>query len=120
MAIDAYKKYSPLVLRIALAVIFLWFGYMGITNPAMFVGLVPAWALAIAPAKTLILIHGIVELVGGLLLLANWQIRVVSAILLLNLIHTITLLPYGPVFMRDVSLAIALFAIFLQGEDRTA
>lgn len=117
MTLTNYQKYAPMILRFGLGFVFIWFGYSGLVNPQMWVGLVPAWTAAIAPASTLVLIHGAIELIGGFLLFANWQVRWVSAILFLNLVHTITLLPYGPIMVRDIALAVALISVFARGDE---
>lgn len=118
--INDWKKYSPFVLRLGLGLVFIWFGYSGLTNTQMWLGLVPDWTASIAPPATLVVIHGWLELIGGLLLIVGWQVRWVSAILLLNLIHTITLLSYGPIMVRDIGLALALLAAYLNGQDKEA
>ncbi len=112
---DRYASYAPLILRLGLGFVFLWFGYSGMTETAMWTGLVPDWATAIAPAATLIQAHAIVEIIGGLLLIFGIQVRIVAFILLLNLIHTITLLPYGPIMVRDIGLAAALLSLVAGG-----
>jgi len=116
MSLAKYENYSSLVLRVGLGFVFIWFGFSGLTNPEMWTGLVPAWTGFIASAKTLVLIHGIVEIIGGFLLCTGFRIRLVSAILLLSLLHTLTLLSFGPVFVRDIGLAAALLAVFLKNE----
>ncbi len=118
MNFDNYSKYAPLVLRIGLGFVFAWFGYSGISNPAMWTGLVPEWTSMFGPAEVLVRIHGAVELIGGLLLIAGLWIRPVAAILFLSLAHTLTVLKFGPVFVRDIGLLMAMLAIFLQGKTR--
>ena len=107
-----------MVLRIGLGLVFIWFGYSGLTNTAMWVNLVPAWTLSIAPAATLVKLHGAFELIGGLLLCAGLWTRWVSGLLLLDLLNTITLLPYGPIMVRDVGLAISLLSVYLYGDKK--
>jgi uncharacterized membrane protein YphA (DoxX/SURF4 family) len=118
MNFNNYSKYAPFVLRLGIGFVFAWFGYSGLTNPDMWIGLVPAWTAAIAPAKTLVLIHGAVELIGGLLLIAGLWVRPVAAVLFLSLAHTLTILKFGPVFVRDIGLLLATLAIFLRDDNK--
>jgi len=117
MKVDQYSAYAPLVLRIGLGFVFAWFGYSGITNPEMWTGLVPEWTAMFAPAKTLVLMHGAIELIGGLFLIAGLWVRPVAVILFLSLAHTLTVLKFGPVMVRDIGLLFAMLAIFLQGKS---
>lgn len=116
MKLDKYTSYSSLVLRLGLGFVFIWFGLSGLITPEIWVDLVPSWTSAIASAKILVLIHGAIELIGGFLLCSGIKVRWVAAILFLNLAHILILLDFGPIFIRDVGLAMALIAIWLQGE----
>ncbi len=118
MSIKQFESYAPLVLRIGLGFVFIWFGFSGITNPSMWVGMVPEWTAVFGPAATLVVIHGIVELIGGIMLCAGWYVRPVGIILLLSLLQTLTILSFGPIMVRDIGLALALFSSILYGNDR--
>jgi uncharacterized membrane protein YphA (DoxX/SURF4 family) len=111
--IGRYSSYAPVVLRIGIAFVFIWFGLNGLTHTDTWVRLVPEWALAIAPAATLVKIHGLVELVFGIFLAFGIYARVSATILLLSIVHTLTLIS-GSIFIRDAGLAIALVSLVLQ------
>lgn len=117
MNINKYRNYAPFVLRAGLGFVFIWFGWGSVTNPEMWTRMVPAWTSFLATPETLLYIHGIFEIIFGALLIVGIYIRIVSFLLLVNLIHTITLVS-GPTLIRDVGLAAALFSIFLQGKSR--
>lgn len=102
------------ILRMGLGFVFLWFGWSGITNPSFWSDLVPAWTSVIAEAETLVRLHGIAELVGGLLLFAGIKTRPVAGVLFLILVHTIVLLEPGAIMVRDVGLATGLLAVALK------
>lgn len=112
------EPYAGTVLRIGLAFVFMWFGWSGISNTEMWVGLVPAWTNVIASPETLVLIHGIFELVFGLLLFVGLGTRVVAFLLLLNLLHTITLLSWGPIMARDIALSTSLLSLILNPQTK--
>lgn len=111
--ITTLRSQSVTVLRIGVAFAFLWFGWSGISNPGMWVAMVPAWTGAIATPGTLVLLHGIFEVVFGLLLFADILTRSVAFILLLNLLHTLTLLSWGPIMVRDITITFALLSLSL-------
>lgn len=107
------EKYAPLILRIGLAFVFMWFGWSGIANTQMWVAMVPSWALVFGSAATLVKIHGAFELFFGLLLFAGILTRLSAFLLLLSLLQTLTILSWGPVMVRDIGLTLALIAIVL-------
>lgn len=112
---DFIKKYADFFLRAGLGFVFVWFGYKSITNPQMFVSLVPEWTSFIA-ATTLIKIHGAVEVVFGILLIVGWKIRLSAGVLLLTLLGTLFSLDYGPTMIRDIGLWFSLFSVFAKKE----
>ena len=114
MYVDRFRAYAPLVLRIGIGFVFAWFGWNAISAPDSWVRLVPDWQAAIIDARTLVLVHGAVELVLGVLLIVGARIRLVSGILLLSILHTLFLIS-GPSFIRDVGIAAATLSIFLSG-----
>src|SRR3989344_5127717 len=117
--IEKYKKYSPLVLRTAIAIVFLWFGFSQLKNPDSWVRMMPMYIQSIIPlsVRDLIYLNGTFEIVFATLLLLGLYTRFVSFLLSLHLLHIITILGYGAVAARDFSLAIATFVIFLNGAD---
>ncbi len=113
------KKYAPLVARLGIGFVFIWFGWSGITNPQMWMSLVPAWTGTFASAHTLVLLHGWFELIFGILLFAGFWIRITSALLFINLFHTLFLVGYGAILIRDIGLCALTLTVFLWGEDST-
>ncbi len=111
LLIDKLSPYSHIILRIGLGFVFIWFGWSSITETEKWIALVPAWAIDIlAPANILVIGHGIFEVVFGLLLVFGIFARLTATLLLLNLLHTITLIS-GPTQIRDIGLAFALLAL---------
>jgi len=41
--LDKTKKYSPVILRFGLAIVFLWFGFSQLKNPDSWTSLLPAF-----------------------------------------------------------------------------
>ncbi len=104
---------APVVLRVGLGFVFAYFGWSGITEPENWAGLVPDWIISIASPETLVRIHGIFELIGGVLLVMGVRLGIVSGLLFLNLLHTVFLLSSGPIIVRDVGILSGLLSLFL-------
>jgi uncharacterized membrane protein YphA (DoxX/SURF4 family) len=115
--LSRYERYAPVVLRIGIGFVFLWFGWGGLTNTDMWVGLVPAWTTAFAAPATLVKIHGLVELLFGTILIFGFYARIAAAVLLLSLANTLTLVS-GPTFIRDIGIATALVSLILNPYQR--
>ena len=114
-----YSKYSPLVLRISIAIVLLWFGFSQLKNPAQWTRMMPDYTHIIFPFSkaTLIYMNGVVEIILAAVLLLGLWTRVNSALITLHLLHITTIVGYGAVGARDLALAIAALAIFLYGPD---
>lgn len=113
------SRYSPILLRLGIAIVFLWFGFSQIKNPAAWTRMMPEYIQSIAPfsANTLIYLNGFVEVILATVLLLGFYTRTVSLLLSLHLIHIVTIVGYGAIGARDLALAFAAFAIFLKGAD---
>ena len=116
---EKYKEYAPIVLRIGISLLFLWFGLNQIFDSSSWLGYFPqyAYALPIKPL-TLILMNGIFETLLGVLLIIGLFTRVTSFILTLHLFVIAFGLGYDDIAIRDIALGIATFAIFLHGGDK--
>ena len=131
---DRYKNYASLVLRVGLALVFLWFGINQLINPTSFLGYMPQWLaphdvqmlhehalqwLHTLPIMQHIIImgNGIFETVFGLLLLLGLFTRLSAFLLTLHLVGIMVVLGYNDIAVRDFGLAVATFSVFLQGPD---
>ena len=135
MKIDNYQKYAPVVVRIALSFVFLWFGVNQLVNPVSFLGYVPdliynhgqgiqhdhpfqsVHNLPLTP-HILIMGNGAFETVFGSLLLLGLFTRIASLVLALHLMGIIIGLGYNDVAIRDFGLALVTFSVFLYGYDK--
>lgn len=113
------SRYSPMFLRLGIAIVFLWFGFSQIKNPAAWTRMMPEYIQSIMPfsANTLIYMNGFVEIILATVLLLGFYTRTVSFLLGLHLLHIVTIVGYGAIGARDLALAFAAFAIFLKGAD---
>ncbi|MCA9478432.1 MAG: DoxX family membrane protein [Nanoarchaeota archaeon] len=111
------KEWSPVLLRIGLSLVFLWFGASQLMNPNNFVGYLPTFLFASSMAKAFVLANGIFEIIAGLLLLGGLFTRIVSFLLALHLMVITIELGMGETAVRDFGLSIATLAVCLGGYD---
>jgi uncharacterized membrane protein YphA (DoxX/SURF4 family) len=120
---EKMRSWAPVVLRVGLALLFLWFGYSQLTSTQMWVRLIPSWVTNLSglSAATVVHFNGAFEIVFGICLLFGFFLRVVTLLLALHMIHiTVTLLSSGlnPVSARDVGLSFAAVTLFLLGPHK--
>lgn len=133
-AMNNLQKYAPIILRLGLSLVFLWFGFNQVFNPEMFLGYMPnavsmpmhqfmsqhhllgVYSVEQASLR-LISFNGIIELVFGTLLLLGIFTRVVAVVLLIHLLTIAASLGYNDVMIRDLGLSIALLSIIFYGTD---
>jgi len=113
------KLFAPVVLRIGLSLVFIWFGSQQLLNTKMWIGLIPQSVISIShlSATTLVHFNGAFEIVFGLALLIGISTRVVAFLLALHIIDIMFVVGYGPIGVRDFGLSVATVAIFLNGAD---
>lgn len=109
---DRLAPYAHLVLRCGIGFVFMWFGWSALVNTEMWIGLVPEWTAAFGSASTLVIIHGLAEIILGFILCTGYWTRTAAVLLALNLLHTtFVILPWGPVAVRDVGLSLATLSL---------
>ncbi len=114
------QNFGITLLRIAVAFVFLWFGFSQISDAAMWTSYVPTWTSAIASAGTMVYLNGAFEIIAGSLLALGIFPRFISAILGLHLIIISSSLGFTAVGVRDIGLGFATLALAFLGADRFA
>jgi uncharacterized membrane protein YphA (DoxX/SURF4 family) len=115
------QRAAPVVLRIGLAIVFLWFGTDQLMHTAKWVSLIPSWVTGLSHLSTTTLVHinGAFEIVFGICLLFGFFTRVVTLLLGLHMMHITLTLIMGSgitsVSIRDVGLSFAAVTLFLLG-----
>ncbi len=113
------NNFSKPILRIAIGVLFLYFGLQQLISPSEWIGFVPNFVLGFGlSANTLVIFNGVVELVLGVMLLIGVYTRVVALLLFINLLIIVFSIGMNPLGIRDLILAIVTFVVFLNGRDR--
>lgn len=115
---EIMKKYSPAVLRIGLGIVFLWFGLSQIKSPGEWIVFLPSWISFLGiPATTFVYMNGIFEIVLGFFMLLGLYVRFSALLLSLHLFGIAFAVGYNAIAVRDFGLAVATFAVFLNGRD---
>ena len=118
MNANKFAKYAPAVVRVGIALVFLWFGIDQLRHASDWAMAVPEYAKILPfSSETIIMMHGLFEVIFGSLLLAGFKTRLASALLALNLAHITCLVGYNAIGVRDFGLFLATVSIFLNGAD---
>ncbi len=129
--------HSHKLLRVSIALLFLWFGLSQLINPESWFGYVPQWLvkhpyevqhehplqLAHSIPKpglhALVMLNGLFETVLGGALLAGIFTRWVALLLSAHLGLIALSLGYNDLAIRDLALAAATFSVFLRKGELT-
>ena len=115
------KELAPVVLRISLALVFLYFGISQLNDPGLWSIFVPDFFVVSGiSANNLVILNGFIELVLGTFLLVGIYVRIASLILGIHLFGIAFSIGFSPIAIRDFGLAFATIALFLFGPDKYA
>ncbi len=117
MQLKDASRYAPIVVRIGLSLVFLWFGMNQLLYPLNWIGWVPMSMAHMMGAHNLVFFNGIFEVVLGVLLLVGKYTRVVSLLLALHLLGITFSVGFNEIGVRDFGLTLALVSVFLHGSD---
>ena len=111
-------EWGVLILRLGLAVVFLWFGFSQLTDGINWVSWVPEWAVNLfhLPPAMIVLANGLFEVVSGALLALNIWTRWVTLLLALHLLIITMEIGATAIGVRDLGLTISTFALALLTE----
>lgn len=114
-----FSHYAPVVLRLALTAVFLWFGTSQLLNTNMWIGLVPVWATSLSGMSAVTIVHmnGVFEVIAGVLLALGVFVRLIAILLFAHLLVITSHLGLTPVGVRDFGLSFATLALALFGDD---
>lgn len=110
------QSFAPLVLRVGLGLVMLWFGTQQLRDTLSWVGYLPDFVSSLPVSEiTFVKMNGIFEVVFGLLLIAGFYARIVALLLALHLFGIASTVGYNDVGVRDFGLSMALFSIAFHG-----
>lgn len=113
------QPFAPVVLRIGMALVFLWFGFDQFIHTTAWVGYVPDYITSLShlSTQTVVYMNGVFEIVFGTALLLGFYTRFAAFVLALHLLDITFVVGYDSIGVRDFGLTIATFAIWLFGRD---
>lgn len=111
--------FAPVVLRVGLSLVFLWFGFSQLVDATQWVAYVPDYAVSLSPFSAITLVHlnGFFEIVFGSLLLLGLFTRFTALLLALHMIDITIIVGLDQTGVRDFAISIATIAVFLNGID---
>jgi hypothetical protein len=113
------RNRTQLLLRIAIAFVFLYAAIAGLINPSAWVGFIPLWIEKFASIETLLFGWSLFEIFLGVSLLAfprsAWPAGI-ATLALLGL--TLSNLGAFDILFRDIGLVLASAALFLEQRER--
>lgn len=116
---DNKKQWAPVVVRIGISLVYLWFGTSQIMDPTMWISWLPDYTESFpVSAKTLVLLNGIFEVVAAIFLLLGAYTRIAAGLLALHAIHIVFTVGYGPIGVRDFGIMASVISVFLNGPDK--
>jgi len=114
------ERYAGLLLRLSFVALFVWFGVTQLVNPGMWVAYLPQFLGYLPiPGEMIVLMNGWFEIVAAFLLLTGVGVRWIAFILGVHLMG-IAITAGGAVGVRDASISLSLFTLWLLGPDEWA
>lgn len=110
------KNYAPVVLRISLALVFLYFGISQAIAPDNWTGYLPSFMTnTIITPTNIVVMNGIMEIVLGIFLAIGLYTKFASLVLGIHLIGIALTIGFNPKGVRDLGLAAATLSLFCSG-----
>jgi uncharacterized membrane protein YphA (DoxX/SURF4 family) len=97
---DTWKDYAPIIVRISMALVFLWFAISQYINPKMWIGYLPDFLASMSNPVMFIYANATVEVILGTFLLLGIFTRISALILGLHLIGISITLGYNATAIR--------------------
>lgn len=109
-----------LLLRLAIAFVFLSFGIWELIDPQYWVGFIPGWTMVLGPAVTIAMLHGAVLVLVGLAVLLGlwlrWSALLASLMLLEICLGLLLSSGFSDLLVRDVGLLLVAVALIFDRE----
>lgn len=119
MSFSRLERFALPTLRLAMVVLFLWFGLSQLTSPANWVAWVPQWTEGLGLSATVVvLMNGAFETILGLALAAGFYTRLAALLLALHFFFVAWEVGYNDIGVRDFALAVATLSLALFAPDQ--
>lgn len=112
------KQYAPVVIRIGMSLVIIWFGVQQMIDAPSWLGFLPEWTASLPISQmTFVYMNGIFEIIFGVSMALGMYTRIVALLLALHLFGITFSLGYTALAVRDFGLSIATLTVFLFGPD---
>jgi uncharacterized membrane protein YphA (DoxX/SURF4 family) len=112
-----FERIAPVILRVGLGLVFIWFGTHQLMDPAMWVGFIPDYATnPFFTPETLVKLNGFAELIGAFMLMTGLWLRPLGILLCLHMLM-IAVDAGGAIGTRDFGLATACLTLAMMLPD---
>lgn len=113
------KAIAPTLLRVGMALVFLWFGTDQIIEPNAWVAYIPDWVISSSglSATTIVYLNAAFEIFFGMALFLGFFTRFVAFFIMLHMIDITYTVGLDAIGVRDFGLAVATIVIWLNGAD---
>lgn len=110
------NKTSYHILRVGLAITFIWIGILILKYPIAWEGYLQPWAreLLPIPAHQALLSTAVLDIIIGILFLIEWKIWIAGLLGSLHLIMVLTVSGITDITVRDIGLLAATLAIMME------
>ena len=113
---ERIKPYGPAIVRVGIALVYLYFGISQLRNPSSFIGWLPTEAALIPlSSRTLIIMNGTFEIFLGSLLLLGLYTRISALLLGLHLAAITVSVGFNDIGARDFGLTLATLSLAFSG-----
>ena len=111
--------FSPVILRIGIAFVFLWFGANQIADTNSWIAYIPSWVTSLSglSVQTIVYMNAAFEILFGTALLFGFYTRFVAFFLMLHMIDITFTVGFDSIGIRDLGLSVAMIVIWLNGSD---
>ncbi len=109
-------KSSFHILRVGLAITFIWIGVLILKDPESWIGYVQPWAIKLlpAPASQILFITAILDILIGVLFLIDWLTWLAALLGALHLVIVLTVSGITDITVRDIGLLTGCLAIMIE------
>jgi|SRR3989344_6371407 len=108
--------YSYHILRVCLAITFIWIGVLIIKSPESWGGYVEPWVVNLLPfsLKTILLATALLDITLGILFLIDWKVWVAGLIASIHLVVILTVSGITDITVRDIGLLGATIVVIAE------
>jgi uncharacterized membrane protein YphA (DoxX/SURF4 family) len=112
------RNYGKIILRIGLAIVFLYFSISQFQNPTKWVSLLPDFLQSFGNPIIFIYVNALFDALVGIFFISGRFLKVFSLLAFLHLLGiTLFSLGFSPQGFRDLGLAFASLSLFFEDEN---